>query len=52
MQAEELKQLKVDALKRLAAILPKNVKMLDSIDPRLTAYMKGVARNEPDEHNL
>lgn len=52
MQIDELKRMKGEALERLKEAVRDNTSMLDSIDPRLTAYMEGVARNEPDEHNL
>ena len=52
MQLDELKRMKGEALERLKEAVRDNTSMLDSIDPRLTAYMEGVARNEPDEHNL
>lgn len=52
MLPDELKQLKEQALDRLRQILPDHEPMLTGIDPRLTAYMQGVARNDPDTHNV
>ena len=51
MQTDELKALKSQALERLAHQIPEQEQLLTQIDPRLTAYMKGVA-SSPDTHNL
>lgn len=52
MKQDEQKKLKEAALLMLRVAVTENYDMLDGIDPRLTAYMEGVARNEPDSHNV
>lgn len=52
MQPDELKRVKDEALRRMCEEVEDRADMLTQIDPRLTEYMRGVAANTPDEHNL
>ena len=51
MDNDQLKELKQTALSQLREAVNRQAPMLESIDTRLLAYMKGVAKNDPDTHN-